>query len=807
MGTALLRNVRHAFRLLLKKKGFAAVSILAIALGIGANVAMFSVVWGVMLGPLPYPHYDRMMVIWSKVNGERNALPLDDYLEYTHQSRVLDSFFYSAWVERHMTLPGLPDAIPGGVTSPGEPAYEGIPEIQLGRSYTADDTKKGNERVVILNHRLWVEQFHSDPHVIGKQVTVDGAPYTIIGVRRPSLADKQATGFDTVLAYTYGANNNNWGNGFARLKPGVTLAQAQAELDGITRRIAVHHPKNFPRNWGVSLEPFHNDWLDRKLQRNLWLLLASVGFVLLIACGNVANLLLANGVAREKEMALRLSLGASRSQLFGQMLVESLVLAGVGGVAGIGLAWALTKIAIRLLPANLMPIETNIQIDWTVLLFALGATALSGVIFGCAPALQSLRLDLHRGLKQGTKSVLGGGRIRVQQLLVVLEFALALTCLGAAGLAIRSFWNLSHTDLGFQTGHILTAQLRPPQKPPAHSEQVRAVARRLLDRVAALPGVQHAALSMNVPLGGHDTLAFAIAGRPVSENNRPTADFQLVTPEFLSVFSVRLLHGRFFGEQDRIGTQPVVVVSQTFARRYLTHLDPLASRILLPDIRPHPHPQGPPVEYQIVGVVDDVQYGALTDRNTPAIYVAFWQNPWPWCIVSVRSMIDPSALTGSIRRAGTEAAPGQPLWHFQTMQVLVDSQLVSDRFGAILYATFSLIALVLAALGIYGVMSFAVAQRYHEMGLRMALGAQPEQVVRLVMSNGMRLALIGLAAGVAGAWVVGRLMQSSLYGVSSFDAATLAAVVLILLAAALCANYLPARRATRADPLTALRSE
>ncbi len=409
-----LRNIRYGFRVLGANKAFAAVAILAVALGVGPNTAIFSVVWGVMLAPLPFPDADRMVVVWSKINGERNAVPADDYQEYVHQSRTLAAFAYSTGGSQRMLLPGDPEPIPGGSGS-GFPDFNGgLHNIELGNDWLAEHATPGNDHYVILNHRLWVEHFHSDPQVIGKQVQIDDQPYTVVAVRKPGNEDKQTTQFVTPVALAYGVHDPRWGNAFARLRPGVSLAQAQAELATITRRIAANHPKGFPPNWGVSVEPFHNDWLDPKLQSIFWLLLAAVGFVLLIACANVANLLLARGVAREKEMALRTSLGASKTQLFAQLLSESLVLAGIGGMVGVGLGWALIRLALWLLPPGMLPIEAQIGLNWPVLLFTTGVTLLAGVIFGCAPALQSLRVDLNEALKAGSHAAIGGRRFRVQ---------------------------------------------------------------------------------------------------------------------------------------------------------------------------------------------------------------------------------------------------------------------------------------------------------------------------------------------------------------------------------------------------------
>ena len=798
-------NIRHGFRILSTNKSFAAVAILAVALGIGPNTAIFSVVWGVMLAPLPFPDADRMVVVWSKINGERNGLPADDYQEYLHESHSFSAVGFSAWGEQHMMLPGDPEPILGGQFT-GSGSYTGVPDIQLGSAWLLQHSSPGDDRYVVLNHRLWVDRFGSDPHVIGKQVMIDDQPYTIIAVRIHDNADKQPTQFVTPLALKYGVHDRHWGNMYARLKPGVSIAQAQGELAAITRRIAANHPKDYPKSWGVSVEPFHNDWLDPKLKRTFWLLMASVGFVLFIACANVANLLLANSVSRQREMALRSSLGASRTQLFLQLLSESLVLAGVGGAVGIALGWALIRLALALLPAGMLPIEAEIGLNWPVLLFTLAVTLLAGVIFGCAPALQSMRVDLNEVLKAGSRAVIGGRRFRVQGVLVVAEFALALTVLAAAGLAVHSFWNVTSVDLGFHSDHILTARLQPPRKTPAEVGRVRETARAILDRVTALPGARRAAFSTSIPMRGRSEFPFAVAGQAQQPNNGSTADLEIVTPGFFDVFQPRLFGGRFLNEQDRIGTPRVIVVSRSLVRRYLPHMDPLSARLLLPEVRDFGRSLGAPVDYQIVGVVDDVRNGErLTDAGTPTMYTAFWQNPLPWGALSVRSAVDPASLTGSIRQVVGTAAPGAVLTSFDTMDNIVDEQLAGDRFGAVLYGGFSAVAVLLAAVGIYGLTSFTVAQRRNEIGIRMALGAQHGMVIRMVLRDGLRLALFGAMIGIAGAWAAGRAMQSTLYGMKSVDAVSLGAVVILLALAALLANYLPARRATSVDPALALR--
>ncbi|MGA9669015.1 MAG: FtsX-like permease family protein, partial [Terracidiphilus sp.] len=558
------------------------------------------------------------------------------------------------------------------------------------------------------------------------------------------------------------------------------------------------------------------DWLDHKLERNLWLLLAAVGLVLLIACANVANLLLARGTSRKQELAVRSALGATRRQIFVQLLIESLTLALAGGAIGIALGWAIMKGSMAILPdLAKQTSEAVVEMNFPVLCFAIGVTLLAGVVFGCAPGWQASRLNLSNTLKQGSRAVGGRERTPTQSVLVAVEVALALILLAGAGMALHSFWNLSHIDVGFTVDRVLTAQLRSrvntpqggkPTFPPP--EQIIVQQHQLLDRLRAVPGVANAGLTTSVPMHGYNQFQFAVAGQPFDKTHPPAADFEAVSPSYFNALGIRLVRGRFLGENDTLGTLPVIMVNETFVRRYLSNIDPLTQRLRMPRITMDNTNPPQTVEYQVVGVFHDIlDDRRLTGETQPEMYVSLWQAGWPYVGFAVRTITDPAAVTGGVRQAVASAAPGMTISDLEMMQQLVDDQRTGDRFGMVLFGGFASVALLLAAVGIYGVMSFAVAQRTHEIGVRMALGARRSKVVLLMVRGGMRLALIGIVIGLVGAYGLGRLMRSTLYGVASADVGSLAAVAALLLVVALLACWLPARRTASINPVQALRNE
>jgi putative ABC transport system permease protein len=499
-------------------------------------------------------------------------------------------------------------------------------------------------------------------------------------------------------------------------------------------------------------------------------------------------------------------LGATRRQIFAQLITESLTLAILGGAVGIALGWVILKLAIALLP-NLGTAEAVIQLNLPVLYFALGVTLLASVLFGCVPAWQAARLNLSETLKQGSRSVTGRGRMRTQGLLVMAEFALALTLLAGAGMALHSFWNLTQIDLGVRTDNIVTGWMETSRHDFTNPGQISADARQLLDKVRSLPGVQSAALATSMPLDGNGSFPFSIVGQPVAVVDRPVADYQIVTPSYFETFGVRLVQGRLLNDNDRAGGPQAVVVSQSFVDRFLRGVNPLDQRLLLGKLVPNQRP-GPASEWQVVGVFHDIRNGQhLTDKAAPQIFVPYWQVPWPWTGLAVRTVLDPGLISGSLRDVVAHTLTGYSFTHVRTMQQMVNTQMTGDRFGMVLFAGFAVLALLLSALGIYGVMAFAVVQRSHEIGLRMALGAQQRDVVLLILTDGMKLALAGAGIGLVGVIVLGHLMRSTLYGIHFVDLGSLAVVALALVAVAVVASYVPARRSARVDPIIALRQE
>ena len=801
------RNVRFGLRLLGKNPGFTCVALLALILGIGANTAIFSVVYAALLSPLPYPNPDQLVMVWSKVNGHNNSVSAGDYLDWKRQNTVFQDLVAWSGGTFSLTVGGHPEAMQARIPSPGFFNMQGIP-LMMGRDFLPEEGVSGRNHVVIMTHRLWQERFGSDLHIIGQPVRLNGEPYTVVGVLAAGMPDRFEAHLFVPLTITPERINHDrhWLVVMGRLKPGVTLQQANADMDGVTRRIAEVYPVS-NKGWGASVEPLKNDFTSRDTIKNLWLLLGAVGFVLLIACVNVANLLLARGTVRHKEIAVRASLGATRWQLFSQLLTESLALAVIGGALGVGLATMLLKVIVVLLPPYSIPTEADIRLNLPVLLFSLAATVLAGVLCGCAPAWQISRWNLSDALKESGRSQSSSGRHGMRRTLVVIEFALALTLLAGAGLVIHSFWKLTRTDLGFRQDHLLTFSLPIPVERFTQPEQITAFYRQVLERITALPGITSTAASTGAPIVGTNWgMAFSVAGQPaVDPSSRPSAGFTMVTPEYFRTFGIAIVKGRSFTEQDVAGGLPVAIVNETFARKYLSNVDPLRQIVVVQQLRLGT--LGPPIEWHIVGVYHDVHNEGVRREDFPEINVPLWQSPMPLIRITVRTGGDPASMANSIAAAVRSVDSDLPLDQVRTMNQVVDESLAGERFSTVLFASFAGVALLLAAIGIYGVMSFAVAQRTHEIGLRMALGAGPRQVLRLVLGEGMLLAFGGLAIGLAGAYFVGRLMKSVLYQVNETDPVAISAVTTVLLLCALLACYIPARRATQVDPMVALRDE
>ncbi len=807
----LWRDIQFGLRMLARNKGFTAVAVLVLALGIGPNVAIFSIIYATFLAPMPYPDADQLVVIWNMTKGERGAMAADEYLQFLAESKSFSNLSFGSYsISPAITGPDhIAEEIGGMAVTPDAYTKSLKLPMALGRDFLPSELVPGNDHVIVITHKLWLSRYHGDPDIIGKSINVNDQPYTVVGVVAAGMADRIPMEFLVPAALNPpGHNPHHWGGTSGRLKPGVTIAQAQAELSLIDRRFVAAQPGKLYRGpWTISVEPLHNAFLDKKLGRNLWLLLAAVGFVLLIACANLANLLLARGSSRQQEIAVRAAMGASRRRVFAQLITESLALAVAGGVVGIALGWAMMKIAMTQLPDFGLESEALVALNLPVLVFAIATTLVAGVISGCVPAWQAAKLNLSETLKQSSRSVSGGRRKNTQAVLVMAEFALALTLLGGAAMALHSLWNLTHVDLGVRTDNILTGNLRPPKPDLRHSDQIIVDARNLLAKINSLPGVKSVALASNMPLHGHDSYPFSVAGEPVSEKNQPVADLEIMNPSYFDTFGVQLINGRLLADSDRIGSPQVVMVSQSFVDRFLPGVNPLDQRLLMRLAVPG-NKLAAPTPWQIVGVFHGIRNGEhLNEETTPQIFVPYWQVPIPDMGLAVRSADDPALLTHSIRAAVASTLGGYSLDDVRTMQQSVEAELVSDRFGTALFGAFAALALLLAALGIYGVMAFAVAQRTHEIGLRIALGAQRQDIVWLVLTDVLKLALSGTAAGFVGVVILGRIMHSTLYGVNTVDGGSFGIVAALLLTVAIVASYLPARRSAKVDPMVALRSE
>jgi len=804
---ALKQNLTYGIRTLFKYPGFTIVAVFTLALGIGATTAIFSVVYAVF-EPMPYPNPDQLVMIWTINRGNQNPVSTVDYLAWKQRSSSFQGI--NAWTSGSFNVGGgeRPEQVAGTWRTPGFFTMEGLP-LMVGRDFTEEEGQPGRDHVVILSNRLWSRSFASNRDIIGKDIRLNGEPYTVVGILPAGIHDR----FNSQLWVPLVIQSDPTGQAvrsvsvMARLKDNVTIAQAQAEMSGIEQQLLDERPKSNPL--AISVQPLHLNFLTAATRRNLWLLLGAVGFLLLIACVNVANLLLARGTARQREMALRAALGASRGRLFSQLLTESLVLAALGGALGLLLATTIIDLIQAVMPpvGTMLPSEAEIRISLPVLLFTLAISTLAGLLFGSMPAWQATRLDLNEVLKLGGRTGAGGGRRNPRRLLVIAEFALALMLLACGGLALRSFWNLTRIDLGIRTDHLLSFRLTVPEHRLKSPDQIRSYYRQMLEKIQAVAGIRNVAVMTGTPAGGTGMgTRFVIAGRPpANPAERPGASFQTVTSGYVDTLGIRMVKGRSFDEHDTETSMRVAIVNEFFVSRFLSDVDPIGQRIMMNEVRPGA-PPGNLVEWQIVGVFHNVRGAGFRD-DSPEIDVPFWQNPLPRASVVLRTDGDPKSVINSVAGAVNSVDPDMPLAGVKTVDEIVGESLAIDRFSVVLFASFGALGLLLAAVGIYGVTAFGVAQRTHEFGVRIALGAQRSRLIRLVMKEATALAVVGGLIGFAGAYLVGRAMQTTLYGVPALDARAFGAVFVLLLVSAWIACLIPAWRASRIEPLDALRHE
>jgi putative ABC transport system permease protein len=807
MGT-LFQDLRYGVRMLTKNPGFAVVAVLAIALGIGANTTIFSCVNALLLRPFSFRNQERLMMVWERLPDAgiwHGSVAPGNFADWRDQTRLFAEVAAFSQRAFNLTDGDEPERVAGARVSPSFFSTLGV-SASRGRTFSAEEGQVGHEQVALIKQSLWERRYGSDPNILGRQIMVDGKSYTIIGVLAPEFKfPLNGSEIWTPLAFDdkeAGNRGNHYLQVLGLLKPGVTQAQGQAEIEAISQRAQQQFPET---NSGRSaLVVGMNESYTRGSRIYLQVLMASVVFVLLIACANVANLLLVRSTSRQKEIAVRMALGGSRLRLIRQLLTESLVLAALGGGLGLLLSvWGIEFIKRGIPPGftQFIPGWDNLRLDPPVLVFTFIVTLLTGAVFGLAPALQATRLNLNEALKESGKGTSSGAtRNRLRSILVVAEVALSLVLLVGAGLMIRSFLHLVSANFGLNPANVLTMELSIPRvKYPEEQQRVNFY-QELLGRLRNLPGVERAAAVNYVPMG-HDNSGsnFRIDGQPApAKGKEPVTDYRVVTPQYFEAIGTSIRQGRAFTEQDKKDAPRVCIINERLARRYFPDGDALGHRIVFND-------EDGPVE--IVGVAADVRNDDLEEEANLTTYLPFLQEPWWAMALIVRATSDPVALAPIVRNEVLAIDSEQPVYNVMTMEQVIDETISPKRLTMFLLAFFAVGALLLAAIGIYAVISYSVTQRTHEIGIRMALGAQPRDILRLVVKQGLILTAIGVGLGLVGAFALTWAMTEMLNGVGATDPLTFISISLLLSIISLAACLIPARKATRVDPMVALRYE
>ena len=799
----LLNEIRYAARGMRRSPLFAAAVILTTALTIGANTAVFSVVNTVLIRPMPFGDPNRLVQVAEKNDKlglsqfGSSVLNFLSWREKSHSFKELAALGYGTY-----TISGdggESEQLSGNKISPALTRVLGVAPV-AGRGFTDDEEKPGSASVVLISEGLWKRRFGRDQAAVGRSIMLNGAPTTIVGVVPASLTLISGSDIFTPLTIDPAKEIrlNHVVTVFGRLKLGVSMQQAQAEMDGVSAQMDRDYPEI--ADWGVHLFTLFDTFVPPQLNTALLVLLAAVGCVLLIACANIANLLLARAAARQKEMAVRRAMGASRTRLLRQLLVESVMLALIGGAAGIAAAVGAVRIINRILPPNLLPVP-EVTVDKNVLLFGFLLTIVTGLLFGLAPAWRTTTVDMNEVLKQGGRESGGTVRARLRNTLAAVEIALATVLLIGAGLLIQSLSNLQRVQLGFQSRGLITFQLSPPAAKYPQADKAPLLYRSLLDSLRSLPGVRGAAVSSGIPFGAGNYNISPVASSGESQlppDASVPINWRIASPGYFSAMKIPLLRGRDFTDADGVPGHPVMIVSQATARKFWGDGDPIGRMI-------H-RVADPKTSFTIVGVVGDVRSNTL-DTESPTLYYPTGFRVAGLMDVVARTDGSPDALVPSIRQKVHELDADLALANVRTMDDWVANSAAQPRLNAMLLATFAAVALLIAAIGIYGILAYSVNQRKREIGLRMALGAQPGNVLRLIVGEGMRVAAAGVAAGLIGGLALGRAFSSLVYGVPVRDPLTFFLVALVLVCVALAACAIPAQRAARVDPMVALRYE
>ena len=806
---ALWQDVRYGVRMLVKNPGFTLITVVTLMLGIGVNTAIFSVVYSVLLRPLPYDAPEKLMAVYSmypQKNFFRSVVSAPDFVDWRAQNKVFEAMSAYAWGSYTLSGSDLPERFNGLGVSANFFQVLGVKPL-LGRAFLPEEEEAGRNRVAVLSYGLWQRRFGADPDLVGKPVSLNGESYLVVGVTPKNFR------FAPVEIYTPltfaaevmsdMARGSHYLRVIARLKAGATVAQAKTDIENISRRIEQQYPVTNTGKYG-NVIPYQQDIVG-DIRPSLLVLLGAVSFVLLIACANVANLLLARAASREREMAVRTALGAARWRIVRQLLTESIVLSLVGSGLGLLLALWGTDVLVRAVPsdiADFTPGWRQIGINPQVLSFTLLISFLTGIVFGLVPALQVSKPDLTDALKESGKSSAGLKRQRARNVLVVAEIALALVLLIGAGLLIKSFQQLRQVALGFNPSQVFVANVSLGGVKYRETPRQIGFFQQVLQRVENLPGVMSAATVNFPPFGSNSDRVFTIAGQPEPAPDAiPHADYRVISPQYFRTLEIPLLRGRAFTGQDVNGAPRVVIINEALARRYYPNEDPIGKQIKL----------GRYVEdnplHTVVGIVGNIKHRGLGSEFEPEFYYPYAQTPVRYSAIVARTQGDPLSLTTAIRHAVLGADKDQPMTNPRTMEMAISDSVTQERLNMILLGIFGVLALVLAGVGIYGVMAYTVTQRTHEIGIRMALGARRRDVLKMIVGQGMLLAVGGIGIGLLGAFLVTRLMETLLFGVTPTDPATFGGIALLLLGVACFACCIPARRATKVDPMIALRYE